>query len=132
MSTAASILSGILFAAALALYLRGVRKGGLKNELNRVLSDDFRPKEYIAVLMLCLGSLLIHLAVASGIRLISGRNDRVIDALRLYSGLDSSHYLLFHGLITQFASLLFVEWFGSKKRKNNHQTIQSLANISNF
>ena len=93
MSAAASILSGILFAAALALYLRGARKGGLKNELNRMLFDDFRPKEYIPVLMLCLGSLVIHLAAASGIRLISGRNDLVIDSLRLYSGLDSRHYL---------------------------------------
>ena len=93
MSTAASILSGVLFASALALFLLGIRRGGLKQELNRTLLRDFRPKEAAAVLLLCLGSLALHMAIASGIRLISGRNDRLIDTFRLYSGLDSRHYL---------------------------------------
>ena len=92
MSIAASILSGMLFVSALVLFLRGAWKGGLKTELNCILRDDFQTKEYIAVLLLCLGSLVLHAAVASGIRLISGRNDRLIDAFRLYSGLDSKHY----------------------------------------
>lgn len=93
MSTAASILSGVLFAAALALFLQGIRRGGLKQELNRTLLRDFRPKEAAAVLLLCLGSLALHMAIASGIRLISGRNDRLAETFRLYSGLDSRHYL---------------------------------------
>lgn len=92
MSIAASILSGMLFVSALVLFLRGAWKGGLKAELNCILRDDFQTREYIAVLLLCLGSLVLHAAVASGIRLISGRNDRLIDAFRLYSGLDSKHY----------------------------------------
>ena len=92
MSTAASIFSGVLFASALILFLCGVRKGGLKAELNRSLCDDFQTGEYTAAVLLCLGSLILHAAVASGIRLISGRNDQLIDAFRLYSGLDSKHY----------------------------------------
>ena len=93
MSIAAYILSGMLFVSALVLFLRGAWKGGLKAELNCILRDDFQTREYIAVLLLCLGSLVLHAAVASGIRLISGRNDRLIDTFRLYSGLDSRHYL---------------------------------------
>ncbi len=92
MGTAASILSGALFAAALILFARGARKGGLKTELNRTLLRDFRSREYLAVLALCLGSLILHTALVSGIRLISGRNDRLMDTFRLYSGLDSKHY----------------------------------------
>ena len=92
MSTAASILSGALFAAALILFVRGARKGGLKTELNRALLRDFRNREYLAVLALCLGSLILHTALVSGIRLISGRNDQLADTFRLYSGLDSKHY----------------------------------------
>ena len=53
MSTAASILSGALFAAALILFVRSARKGGLKTELNRTLLRDFRNREYLAVLALC-------------------------------------------------------------------------------
>ena len=46
MSLASSILSGLLFASALVLFLLGVRKGGLKAELNRQPLQDFRAKEY--------------------------------------------------------------------------------------
>ena len=92
MSTAASILSGLLYVSALALFLCGIRKNGLKTELNRRPLSDFQTKEYIAVLLLCLGSLALHTALVSGIRLISGRDDRLIDTFRLYSGLDSRHY----------------------------------------
>ena len=92
MSLAASVLSGALYAAALVLFLRGALRGGLKEEIHRPLRDDFETKEYAAVLLLCLGSLVLHTAVASGIRLASGRNDRLADALRLYGGLDSKHY----------------------------------------
>ena len=55
MSLASSILSGLLFASALVLFLLGVRKGGLKAELNRQLLQDFQAKEYFAALLLCLG-----------------------------------------------------------------------------
>ena len=92
MSTAASALSGILFASALILFLRNARKGGLKAELNRTLSRDFRSREYPAVLLLCLGSLILHTALVSGIRLAAGLNVRFADTFRLYSGLDSKHY----------------------------------------
>ena len=92
MSLASSILSGLLFASALALFLFGVRKGGLKAELNRQLLQDFQAKEYFAVLLLCLGSLALHTALVSGIRLASGLNVRLADTFKLYSGLDSKHY----------------------------------------
>ena len=74
MSTAASILSGILFAAALLLFIRNSRKGGMKAERTRPLLQDLHAKEYTAVLLLCIGSLVLHTAAVSGIRLISGRN----------------------------------------------------------
>ena len=92
MSLAASILSGLLFASALALFLFGVRKGGLKAELNRQPLQDFQAKEYFAALLLCLGSLALHTALVSGIRLASGLNVRLADTFKLYSGLDSKHY----------------------------------------
>ena len=92
MSLASSILSGLLFASALALFLFGVRKGGLKAELNRQPLQDFQAKEYFAVLLLCLGSLALHTALVSGIRLASGLNVRLADTFKLYSGLDSKHY----------------------------------------
>ena len=92
MSTAASILSGLLFASALAVFLFGVRKGGLKAELNRQPLQDFQAKEYFAALLLCLGSLALHTALVSGIRLASGLNVRLADTFKLYSGLDSKHY----------------------------------------
>ena len=92
MSLASSILSGLLFASALALFLFGVRKGGLKAELNRKRLQDFQAKEYFAALLLCLGSLALHTALVSGIRLASGLNVRLADTFKLYSGLDSKHY----------------------------------------
>ena len=92
MSLASSILSGLLFASALALFLFGVRKGGLKAELNRQPLQDFQAKEYFAALLLCLGSLALHTALVSGIRLASGLNVRLADTFKLYSGLDSKHY----------------------------------------
>ena len=92
MSLASSILSGLLFACALALFLLGIRKGGLKAELNRQTLQDFQAKEYFAALLLCLGSLVLHTALVSGIRLISGLNVRLADTFKLYSGLDSKHY----------------------------------------
>ena len=92
MSLASSILSGLLFASALALFLLGVRKGGLKAELNRQPLQDFQAKEYFAALLLCLGSLALHTALVSGIRLASGLNVRLADTFKLYSGLDSKHY----------------------------------------
>ena len=92
MSLASSILSGLLFASALVLFLLGVRKGGLKAELNRQLLQDFQAKEYFAALLLCLGSLALHTALVSGIRLASGVNVRLADTFKLYSGLDSKHY----------------------------------------
>ena len=92
MSTAASILSGILFFSALLLFFRNARKGGIKEELSRPLLQDFQSKEYAAVLLLCFGSLVFHTAAVSGIRLISGKNVRLLDTFRLYSGLDSKHY----------------------------------------
>ena len=92
MSLASSILSGLLFASALALFLFGVRKGGLKAEMNRQPLQDFQAKEYFAALLLCLGSLALHTALVSGIRLASGLNVRLADTFKLYSGLDSKHY----------------------------------------
>ena len=92
MSLASSILSGLLFASALAVFLFGVRKGGLKAELNRQPLQDFQAKEYFAALLLCLGSLALHTALVSGIRLASGLNVRLADTFKLYSGLDSKHY----------------------------------------
>ena len=92
MSLASSILSGLLFASALALFLFGVRKGGLKAELNRQPLQDFQAKEYFAALLLCLVSLALHTALVSGIRLASGLNVRLADTFKLYSGLDSKHY----------------------------------------
>ena len=92
MSLASSILSGLLFASALVLFLLGVRKGGLKAELNRQLLQDFQAKEYFAALLLCLGSLALHTALVSGIRLAAGLNVRLGDTFKLYSGLDSKHY----------------------------------------
>ena len=92
MSLASSILSGLLFASALVLFLSGVRKGGLKAELNRQPLQDFRAKEYPAALLLCLGSLALHPALVSGIRLATGLNVRLADTFKLYSGLDSRHY----------------------------------------
>ena len=92
MSLASSILSGLLFASALVLFLLGVRKGGLKAELNRQPLQDFRAKEYPAALLLCLGSLALHTALVSGIRLATGLNVRLADTFKLYSGLDSRHY----------------------------------------
>lgn len=92
MSLAASILSGLLFASALALFLAGARKGGLKAELDRQPLQDFRAKEYFAALLLCLGSLALHTALVSGIRLAAGLNVRLADTFKLYSGLDSKHY----------------------------------------
>ena len=92
MSLASSILSGLLFASALALFLFGVRKGGLKAELNRQPLQDFQAKEYFAALLLCLGSLALHTALVSGIRLANGLNVRLADTFKLYSGLDSKHY----------------------------------------
>ena len=92
MGTAASILSGALFACALVLYLRGVRKGGLKAELSRTLRTDFQNRELLAAVLICLGSLVLHMALVSGIRLAAGRNVRLIDTFKLYSGLDSKHY----------------------------------------
>ena len=92
MSLASSILSGLLFASALVLFLTGLRKGGLKAELNRQPLQDFQAKEYFAALLLCLGSLALHTALVSGIRLASGLNVRLADTFKLYSGLDSKHY----------------------------------------
>ena len=92
MSLASSILSGLLFASALVLFLTGLRKGGLKTELNRQPLQDFQTKEYFAALMLCLGSLVLHTALVSGIRLAAGLNVRLGDTFKLYSGLDSKHY----------------------------------------
>ena len=92
MSVAASILSGALFAAALALFLLGAWKDRRKTEPDGSPLQDFRNKEYIAALLLCLGSLVLHMAVASGIRLATGKSVKLIDSLRLYSGLDSKHY----------------------------------------
>ena len=92
MSLASSILSGLLFASALALFLFGVRKGRLKAELNRQPLQDFQAKEYFAALLLCLGSLALHTALVSGLRLASGLNVRLADTFKLYSGLDSKHY----------------------------------------
>ena len=92
MSLASSILSGLLFASALALFLFGVRKGGLKAEMNRQPLQAFQAKEYFAALLLCLGSLALHTALVSGIRLASGLNVRLADTFKLYSGLDSKHY----------------------------------------
>ena len=92
MSTAASILSGILFAAALLLFIRNSRKGRMKAERTRPLLQDFHAKEYTAVLLLCIGSLVLHTAAVSGIRLISGRNVCLADTFRIYSNLDSKHY----------------------------------------
>ena len=92
MSLASSILSGLLFASALILFLTGLRKGGLKAELNRQPLQDFQTKEYSAALLICLGSLVFHTALVSGIRLANGLNVRLADTFRLYSGLDSKHY----------------------------------------
>lgn len=92
MSTAASILSGLLFAAALGLFLLNVRNGGLKSELNRTVRQDFETKEYLPVLLLCLGSLVLHTALVSAVRMAAGLNDRLADTFRLYGGLDSKHY----------------------------------------
>ena len=92
MSLVSSILSGLLFASALVLFLLGVRKSGLKAELNRQPLQDFQAKEYFAALLLCLGSLALHMALVSGIRLASGLNVRLADTFKLYSGLDSKHY----------------------------------------
>ena len=92
MSVAASILSGALFAAALALFLYGAWKSRRKTEPGSSPLQDFRNREYIAALLLCLGSLVLHMAVASGIRLATGKSVKLIDSLRLYSGLDSKHY----------------------------------------
>ena len=92
MSTAASILSGVLFASALALFLLGIRRGGLKQELNRTLLRDFRPKETAAVLLLCLGSLALHMAIASGIRLISGAKE-TLEELQV---LGAEHFVYTH------------------------------------
>ena len=92
MSLASSILSGLLFASALVLFLTGLRKGRLKAELNRQPLQDFQAKEYFAALLLCLGSLALHTALVSGIRLASGLNVRLADTFKLYSGLDSKHY----------------------------------------
>ena len=92
MSLASSILSGLLFASALVLFLTGLRKGRLKAELNRQPLQNFQTKEYFAALMLCLGSLVLHTALVSGIRLAAGLNVRLGDTFKLYSGLDSKHY----------------------------------------
>ena len=92
MSTAASILSGLLFAAALGLFLLNVRNGGLASELNRTVRQDFETKEYLPVLLLYLGSLVLHAALVSAVRMASGLNDRLADTFRLYGGLDSKHY----------------------------------------
>ena len=92
MGTAASILSGLLYAAALVLFLLKLRKGGLQAERSRPLRQDFRAAEYLPVLLLCLGSLAVHAAAVSAVRIISGLNDRIGDTFQLYSGLDSKHY----------------------------------------
>ena len=73
-------------------FLAGARKGGLKAELDRQPLQDFRAKEYFAALLLCLGSLALHTALVSGIRLAAGLNVRLADTFKLYSGLDSKHY----------------------------------------
>ena len=92
MNVTASILSGAMFAAALVLFLLGAWKGRRKTEPAGSPLQDFQNREYIAALLLCLGSLVLHIAVASGIRLITGKSVKFIDSLRLYSGLDSKHY----------------------------------------
>ena len=92
MSIAASILSGVLFASALLLFLLHLRKGGLKAELNRTLRQDFEAREYLAAVLLCLGSLAVHTVLVSGIRLATGKSVWLADTFRLYSGLDSKHY----------------------------------------
>ena len=90
--TAASIISGVLYASALALYLRGLRKNSRQPGTDVPAPGEPDPKEYITVLFLCLGSLILHTAVASGVRLVNGMNVRLADSLKLYNGLDSRHY----------------------------------------
>ena len=92
MKIAASVLSAGLYAAALILFLTGAKK---RAALDRDASVPslFSPREYGWVLMLCCGSLAVHMGVISGVRLFSGSNTTLADTFRIYAELDSQQYL---------------------------------------
>ncbi len=86
----AKVLSAGLYLAALLLFLRGARKRGWKEEVRD--SKPFVTREYGKVLLLCLLSLVLHMALVSALRLLTGRSTTLIHTLKIYSGLDSKHY----------------------------------------
>lgn len=92
MPVAASVLSAGLFAAALILFLKGV-PGRLRGEPDACAVSPFSAREYLHVLLISLGSLVLHLAVVSAVRLISGKSSTLAASFSMYSGLDSRHYL---------------------------------------
>ena len=86
-----SICSGLLFGAALLLFLNLIAKRWREEE-HPLRTEDFRTREYVPVLLVCFGCLLAHIAIVCSIRLLTGKNDLLADTFKLYGGLDSRHY----------------------------------------
>ncbi len=86
-----SLLSAGLFLAALVLYLIGARRRVWMDTIPRI-PESFSNREYGRVLLLCLGSLILHTAVVSGARLLTGENGKLEDTFYLYTGLDTPQY----------------------------------------
>ena len=91
LNTVSAVCSGLLFAAALLLFLKGIAQRRREEKHPRI-TEDFHAREYLPVLLLCLGCLLAHTAVVSSVRLLAGKNQFLGDTFKLYGGLDSKHY----------------------------------------
>ena len=92
MSLFASVLSAVLFLAALILWGKNI-PARYRQDLETPSVSPFAAREFGAVLLLCLASLLLHTLLVSAVRLLGGKNTQFIDTFRMYTGLDSRHYL---------------------------------------
>jgi len=91
MPVLASVLSAVLFAAALFCFVRALPARWRQDRLPGNVSA-FSARELGFVLLLCLGCLVLRMAAVSAARLLGGKNTALADTFRMYSGLDSKHY----------------------------------------
>ena len=91
MAAFASVLSAALFLAALLSWGLNV-PARYRRDLEAPSAPPFAAREYGAVLLLCLASLVLHAGLVSAVRLAAGKNTAFADTFRVFTGLDSRHY----------------------------------------
>ena len=92
MSTAASWFSIALFAWFLFRSFPGWIRCFRTPMPETGQAEPFERKEYLRVLLLLAGALILRIALVCAVRLISGKDTRFLNTFHLYGGLDSRHY----------------------------------------